>query len=299
MSLVGLFSKNGANGFGYGSTAESVTEGQDLTGKTYLVTGCNSGLGAETTRVLQMRGAQVIGAARTLEKAQSAGTGLAVAAELSEPESVRQAVKDVQALGRPLDGIIANAGIMALPERTVHHGLELQFLTNHVGHFILVNGLLESLTETGRVVMLSSRAHERAYAEGIRLDDLDASKDYSAWGAYGQSKLANLLFANHLATRLPTGQTANSLHPGVIQTNLGRHLNPILVSVLSTVSGLLLKTIPQGAATQTFVATHPSLAETTGVYFSDCNPKTPSKHGQDATLAEALWEKTEALVAAL
>ncbi len=306
MSLYGLLQRPGPNGFGYNSTAEEVTEGLDLTGKTYLVTGVNSGLGGETLRVLSKRGARVIAAARTADKARAAcsqvrGETLPVACELSEPDSVRETVKTVLASGLTLDGIIANAGIMALPERTVKHGLELQFLTNHIGHFILVTGVLDRLSDTGRVVMLSSSAHRQSYKEGIRFDDLDASGAYSRWGSYGQSKLANLLFATHLSTRLQhPGQTANAVHPGVIATNLGRHLGAAFNAMFQPIgNALALKSIPQGAATQIYVATHPRAASASGVYFRDCNITESSRHGRDRQLAARLWDKTEELIAAL
>ncbi len=304
MSLIGILRGKGPSGFGYDSTAEQVTAGLDLTGKTYLLTGCNSGIGAETLRVLSLRGARVIAAARTLAKAEAAcatvsGPTDPVACELSQPASVRAAVAAVQALGHPLDGILANAGIMALPTLVQNHGIEQQFFTNHVGHFMLVTGLLDQLGPEGRVVMTSSTAHKRAPAEGIQLDDLSGERDYTPWGAYGQSKLANLLFAKHLATRLPAGQTANSVHPGVIPTNLTRHMGRVAQRTWSTLAPLLMKTIPQGAATQVFVATHPSVAATTGVYFSDCDRADTSRAGEDAGLAERLWAATEEIVAGL
>lgn len=304
MSLVGFFKRKGSNGFGYDSTAEEVTTGLDLSGKTYLLTGCNSGIGQETARVLGLRGARVIGAARSLDKAKAACAdfgreAVPVACELSDPSSVRAAVQSVRELGHTLDGILCNAGIMALPKRELQHGYEAQFFTNHVGHFILVTGLLEQLAEGGRVVMTSSSAHSGTYSEGIRLDDLDASDKYSAWGAYGQSKLANLLFATHLSTKLQAGQTANAIHPGVIMTNLGRHMNVVARGLLSAVGPLLLKSIPQGAATQTLVATHPSAADQTGLYWADCNPTKGSKFSRDAALAEKLWVKTEEIVEGL
>lgn len=305
MSLYGLFQKPGANGLGYNTTAEEASEGVDLTGRTYLLTGCNSGLGLETMRVLCLRGATVVAAARTVEKAEAAGATLdgetvPLACELSEPASVRAAVQEVLDSGRTFDGIIANAGIMALPKLTVQHGLELQFLTNHIGHFLLVTGLLERLTPQGRVVMLSSTAHTGTYDEGIRLDDLDGGGGYSAWGAYGQSKLANLLFARELSRRLPAGQTANAVHPGVIATNLSRHMPSVVTALFGALGPMLaLKTIPQGAATTLYVATHPDAAATTGEYWADCNVAPSSDHGQDAALAEALWKKTEELVAGL
>lgn len=301
MSIVGWFSSEGPSGFGYNSTAEDVTADLDLTGRTYLLTGSNSGLGQETLRVLASRGARVIAIARDEHKAQAALAGLPgtpIACDLAEPASVRTAVRQIWNLPM-LDGMIANAGIMALPQREVKHGLERQFLTNHVGHFLLITELLKRLTPTGRVVMVSSRAHQRTYPEGIRLDDLDASRGYTPWGAYGQSKLANLLFANELSKRLNPGQTANSLHPGVIATNLGRHLAGPLQLAIGALRPLVLKSIPQGAATQTWLATHPSLVDTTGRYFADCNATEPSEHGRDATLAAALWDRTEELLTTL
>ena len=298
MSVVGWFSRVGPSGFGYDSTAESVTEGLDLTGRTYLLTGCNAGLGAETLRVLAQRGARVIALARDANTAQAALAGLPgtpIACDLSEPASVRSAAKQIADLPM-LDGMIANAGIMALPSRELKHGVERQFLTNHVGHFLLVTSLLPRLAPRGRVVIVSSRAHRRTYADGIRLDDLQAEHGYTPWGAYGQSKLANLLFARELARRLEPGQTANSLHPGVIATNLGRHLAGPLRLALRALEPLALKTIPQGAATQMWLATHPSLDGTTGGYFADCNAASPTEHGRDDALAAALWTRTQELL---
>lgn len=303
MSLLSRLKGPGKNGFGYGSTAEEITEGLDLSGKTFLITGCNSGLGLETARVLFRRGAHVIGAARTREKAEEALASVApdgtpVYCDLADPTSVRLCVQEILDMNRRLDGIIANAGIMALPELKQKQGYELQFFTNHVGHFILVTGLLERLSEDGRVVMLSSRAHERAPKEGIQLDNLSGEDGYSPWAAYGQSKLANLLFARSLAKRLPgSRQTANAVHPGVIATNLGRHMSPMAQRVLALVKPLFLKTIPEGTATQVYVAVHPDAAEISGEYWADCNVAESSKHGQDEALAERLWEETEGIVA--
>jgi NAD(P)-dependent dehydrogenase (short-subunit alcohol dehydrogenase family) len=300
MSLAALVKGRGPSGYGYGTTAEEVTAGLDLSGRTFLVTGVNSGLGLETTRVLSLRGAHVVALARTKESAASAlasvgAKGTPVACDLSEPESVRAAVEEVKK-GAPLDAMVCNAGVMALPKRHVKHGLELQFLTNHVGHFLLVTGLLDRLNEPGRVVVLSSAAHRYAPREGIRLDDLGASRGYNGWVAYGQSKLANILFARALAKRLGgegAARTANSLHPGVIKTNLGRHMG-FAVQIGYALGGpLVLKSIPQGASTQCYVATHPTLAKVSAKYFADCNVARPSRLAEDDALAEALWEKTE------
>lgn len=305
MSLIGLFKGKGASGFGYNSTAEEVTAGLDLKGKTYVITGTNSGLGLEAVRVLCLRGARVIATARTAEKAKEALSGIQgeiipVACELSEPASVRAAVKTIRDLGFPIDAIIANAGIMALPKREIAFGYEKQFFTNHIGHFIFVTGLLDSLAPEGRVVMLSSMAHLRTYPEGIRIDDLAADKGYNDWQAYGQSKLANLLFAKELAKRLKPGQTAYAVHPGVIATNLTRNMSAILSAAWGVFSPLFLKSIPQGAATEVYTATHPDAAKHgDGQYWADSNVSKPSQHGQNDALAKALWDKSEAIVAAL
>ena len=304
MSLYSMIAGKGPSGFGYGSTAEQVVAGLDLAGKRYLVTGANSGIGQETARVLLARGATVIAAGRTEAKVAEAlagfgGTVLPVACELSEPASVRACVARVRGLG-PLDAIVANAGIMALPKLETKLGYELQFLTNHVGHFLLVTGLVDTLAEDGRVVMVSSDAHKRAPAAGIEFDNLDGARGYTPWGAYGQSKLANLLFARELARRWKgTGRAATSLHPGVIATNLGRHLPSAATMAFAVAKPLFLKTIPQGAATQTWAAAHPDGGKASGEYLADCNVGKSNALGRDDALAAKLWARTEEIVAAL
>lgn len=303
MAVIGLFLGRGETGFGYSSTAAEVTEGLDLSGKTYLVTGVRTGLGALTVKTLASRGAHVIATARKVEDAAEAlggAAGTPLSCELSEPASVRACVAAVKATGKKLDGIIANAGVMAIGKLEKKHGLEMQFLTNHIGHFILVTGLVDELTAKGRVVMVSSDAHFAAPRVGIDFDNLDGSKGYSRWAAYGRSKLANLLFARHLAKRLAgTGRTANAIHPGVIRTELGRHMNPVARGAMAVTGFLWLKSIPEGAATQCFVATHPKAEGITGEYWADCNLRKSSRPGRDPALAEKLWQKTEELVAAL
>lgn len=304
MSLYGRMKGVGPTGFGYGSTAEQVTVGVDLSGKTVVITGVSSGLGAETARVLALRGAKVVGLARTEASAAGALNGMAgavpVACELSEPASVRAAAATVAAAG-PVHAVICNAGIMALPKLEQKYGYELQFFTNHVGHFILVTGLLDALTDDGRVVMLSSAAHRRAPADvGIAFDDLSGAKRYDPWGNYGQSKLANLLFARELARRFAgTARTANAVHPGVIYTNLSRHMPGWSSIVFAVARPLALKSVPEGAATQCYVATHPAAAAISGAYWADVNVAESSDHGKDAAMAERLWAETEAIVAGL
>jgi len=303
MSLYELFTSNGPSGFGYGSTAEKVTEGLSLEGKNILVTGCNSGLGHEAMRVLALRGARVVGTCRTYEKAKEAceavpGKTVPLACELSDPASVRACIDSVKRAGIQLDAIICNAGIMALPKLEKAHGYEKQFFTNHIGHFILVTGLLDQLTEKGRVVVLSSAAHSGAPKEGIQFDNLDGSKSYKGWVSYGQSKIANILFVKELARRFAgTQKTANAVHPGVIKTKLARNMNPVVAISLTLVGPLALKTIQQGAATEVYVATSPALANVSGQYFADCNVATPRADANDETLAKRLWEVSEKIVA--
>lgn len=290
--------------FSSSSTAEEVTEGLDLTGRTYLVTGVSSGLGHETARVLGLRGAHVIGLARTEAKAAAALAelgieGTPVACELSDLASVRAAVGAVKALGRRLDGIIANAGIMALPELRQVDGVEMQLYTNHVGHHVLVTGLVDQLTDSGRVVMLSSGAHFYARALGLELDNFSGAEgEYHPWRMYGRSKLANILFARALARRFEgTRRTANAVHPGVIRTNLARHVADAETLFENLKTQTRIKNVGEGAATQCYVATHPSLASTTAAYFSDCAVAEALPIAYDDEAAETLWTRTEAIAA--
>jgi NAD(P)-dependent dehydrogenase (short-subunit alcohol dehydrogenase family) len=285
--------------FGKRSTAEEVTAGMDLSGKTALVTGCNSGLGLETMRVLALRGAHVIGAARTLEKAEQAcasvtGNTTPLAVELTDLPGIVAAAQQVADMDVALDMLILNAGIMQLPELQLSNGVERQFAVNHLGHFLLTMRLLERVraADAGRVVVVSSGAHRWA-PEGIRFDNLDGSKRYEPREAYGVSKTANGLFSRELARRLSeTNATSNSLHPGVIPTNLARHLPERNYDM----SNPMFKTIPEGTATQCYVATSPDLERVTGYYFDDCNPAVPNRHMQDDDMAARLWAVSEELV---
>jgi len=307
MSLYSKLQPKGPSGFGYGSTAEDVTAGLSLSGKTFLVTGCNSGLGLETARVLAMRGGRIIGTARTAQKASAAlapfgGNTAGIECELSDPKSVRAAVKAVKATlaGAKIDALICNAGIMALPANEQKHGVELQLFTNHIGHFMLVTGILDDLADAGRVVMVSSRAHLRAPRGGIEFDNLSGARDYAPWKAYGQSKIANILFAKELARRLDgTKKTANAIHPGVIFTNLSRHMNPVARVAFRVLGSLMMKNVGEGAATQCYVAVHPAAANLSGKYWVDSNVAEPRADGTDPATAAKLWAVTEEIVACL
>ncbi|MEM9256436.1 MAG: SDR family NAD(P)-dependent oxidoreductase [Pseudomonadota bacterium] len=289
--------------FNSNSTAEEVTEGLDLTGMTMAITGANSGLGLETMRVLALRGAHVIGIARTQEKAAAAcasvdGQTTPEALDLAEWDSVVACADRIRAMDVPLDGLITNAGIMALPELELINGVEKQFAINHLGHFILINQLQQTVVDApqGRFTLLSSLAHRRA-RDGIDFDNLDGSNGYSPWGAYGVSKLANALCARELARRLShTDATANSVHPGVINTGLSKHLPSWQQWGAKYLGWLFMKTVPEGAATTCYVATNPDLVGVRGFYFADCQVNegdTPFVY--DDGMASELWAVSEAL----
>lgn len=284
--------------FDMASTAEEVTDALDLRGKTVVITGCNSGLGYETMRVLASRGAHVIGTARTSEKAERAcnsisGKTTPMTLELGSFDSIEACTRAITGLDMPVDILICNAGVMALPDLQLVNGVEAQFAINHLGHFLFTNQLLDAVksAKSGRVVIVSSCAHFGAPEAGIDFDNLDGSKSYAPWVAYGRSKLANGLFAAELSRRLAgTGVTANSLHPGVIKTNLGRHLPERPAD-----DDIYDKTIPQGAATQCYLAVHPIPGTISGQYFADCNPALASPLMYDQALAKELWAVSETL----
>lgn len=290
--------------FGADSTAEQVTAGIDLSGRNVLITGANSGLGYESMRVLAMRGAHVIATARTLEKAQAAcatieGRTTPLALELTDFGSVVQCATAVQALGVPLDVLIANAGVMEIPTLEQVNGIEKHFVTNHLGHFILTLRLLPQLQAApqGRAVILSSGSSTRnAPAAGIEFDNLSGERDYDSRKAYGQSKLANALFARELARRLAgTRVTANAVQPGVVMTNLGRYLPDWQIWLSKVIGWSFMKSIGEGAATQCYVATCRELAGVSGQVFKDCNPILAGGRTQDDALAARLWKVSEEL----
>jgi NAD(P)-dependent dehydrogenase (short-subunit alcohol dehydrogenase family) len=291
--------------FGADSTAEEVTAGLDLSGMTAVVTGANSGLGYETMRVLALRGAHVLGTGRTAEKAESAcasvqGHATPIVLELTDLDSAARAADEIRAMTTRIDMLICNAGIMALPEREQVNGIEKQFFVNHLGHFAFATRLTDRVVAApqGRVVMVSSMGHAWAPAEGIEFDNLSGDRDYDPNRMYGQSKLANGLFAFELARRLQeTNATANAVHPGIIMTNLARHYPKWQQIAGRLIGWTFMKSMEAGAATTCYVATNPELAKVSGYYFSDCNPQVPSPQMMDAELAARLWETSEELVA--
>ena len=285
------------------STAEEVTAGLDLAGKTILITGCASGLGLESMRVLALRGARVIGAARSAYKAAQAAAAVGVpitpvACDLADLDSVAACADAVRALQCPIDVLMCNAGVMALREWQQRYGVEMQFLTNHLGHFVLVNRLLDRVLQApaGRVVVVSSLGHYFSVPGGIDFDNLSGEKRYDPWTFYGQSKLANLLMSNELARRLEGGTaTSNAIHPGIIFTPLMRHLGSPIAKLGEWFTWPVNRSVEQGAATQCYAATAPALAGISGAYFADCNPARASVHARDAEMAARLWAVSEEL----
>jgi NAD(P)-dependent dehydrogenase (short-subunit alcohol dehydrogenase family) len=291
------------------STALEVTDGLDLSGKTALVTGATSGLGLETMRVLALRGAHVIGTGRTLDKAKAACDSIAgrttpVALELERWDSVVAGTDLIKTLGMPIDMLVCNAGIMALPQLEQVYGLEKHFVVNHLGHFILVNRLLPQVqaSQQGRIVVVSSLGYQWAPAGGIEFDNLGGERGYEPNKMYGQSKLANGLFSLELARRLResgSSATSNSLHPGIINTNLGRHFDEWKRVLSKLIGWTFMKSIPAGAATSCYVATAPALSGVSGHYFENCNPVVPmpGKHMDDVELARRLWDESARITA--
>jgi len=287
--------------FGATSTAEEVTAGLDLTGKTAIVTGCNSGLGFETMRVLALRGAHVIGTGRTLEKASKAcssvpGKTTPVALELSNFESIVESADTVARLGLPIDMLVCNAGINTFGESVeLVNGVERTFVVNYLGHFILVNRLMPLMKQVqeSRIVHVGSKSsYIQAPAVGIDFDNLRGEGLFDAQEAYGRSKLANALFSLELADRLVGSNiTSNVIHPGLVQTNIARSAPIVLRKGFEWFGGAISKTLQEGAATQVYVATNPALKGVSGAYFEDCNAVTVSGNNFvfDKPMAERLW----------
>ncbi|XP_054784285.1 short-chain dehydrogenase TIC 32 B, chloroplastic-like [Prosopis cineraria] len=317
--MVGIFSlvtgMPGPSGFGSASTAEQVTEGIDATNLTAIVTGGASGIGLETARVLALRKAHVIIGARNMEAAketkqlilqenESARVDI-LKLDLCSIKSIRSFVDNFIALDLPLNILINNAGVMFCPFQLSEDGVEMQFATNHLGHFLLTNLLLDKMKRTakatgieGRIVNLSSIAHTYTYEEGIRFDKINDQIGYSDKKAYGQSKLANILHANELSRRLQeegVNITVNSVHPGVIMTPLMRH-SSFLMNFLKIFTFYIWKNVPQGAATTCYVALHPSVKGVSGKYFLDCNEFQPSVLATDELLGRKLWDFSNKLI---
>ncbi|XP_026139525.1 retinol dehydrogenase 13 isoform X1 [Carassius auratus] len=281
-----------------------------LDGKTVVITGANTGIGMETAKDMARRGARVVMACRDLTRAENAaeyirrstGNGNVVIRHLNLASlySVREFAKEFIATEERLDILINNAGVMMCPKWVTEDGFEKQLAVNHLGHFLLTNLLLGMLKRSSpsRVVNLSSIAH---VGGNIEFDDLFFDKrPYSPLLSYKQSKLANVLFSRELARRIKgTGVSSYCLHPGVIRTELIRHIlvqYPVLKIVLSVPCILLMKTPWQGAQTSIYCAVTEGLESKSGCYFSDCAEKDPAPEGKDDEVSRRLWEESARMV---
>ena len=294
--------------FGASSTASEVIAAVDLTGRRVVVTGGAGGLGRETARALASAGADVTIAARSLDAANGAAKEISAEAGNPNVQSARLDLADlasvsefVKAWTGPLHILVDNAGIMATPEQRTPEGRELQFATNHLGHFALTVGLHDALRDgSARVVVVSSVGHVNG---PVRFDDLDFTREpYDPWLAYAQSKTANILFAVEAAKRWAgDGIAVNALNPGRIRdTNLGRHLAAPPASFdPSGTTGVSEKNVAQGAATSVLLAASPLVEGVTGKYFEDCQEAVPFTPGVrrgvaayaiDPANARRLWD---------
>ena len=308
--------------FGAVSTTEDVLFGVRLDGKRVLVTGVSAGLGVETARALAAHGAEVVGTARDLARAEAATTAARDGAttgggsfettplDLASLQSVRDCADALVATGKPFDLIIANAGIMAGPKRSTMDGFEAQFGTNHLGHFVLINRIAGLLRHGGRVVMVASAGHRRS---DVDLDDPNFERTpYEQYAAYGRSKTATILFAVGFDRRhRSAGIRATAVHPGAIMTETVREIVEELGSAKdAAVAAYDWKTVPQGAATSVWAGVVASADAVGGRYCENCHvsevlsadgPIPPMGEGVrayalDPESAEALWAKSEMLV---
>jgi NAD(P)-dependent dehydrogenase (short-subunit alcohol dehydrogenase family) len=320
-----------ANTFGATSTTDEVLSGVNLKGKRILVTGVSAGLGVETARSLVAHGAYVLGAARDLAKAEAAtaqvrkeaavnGGGFElIELDLGNLKSVRAAADKLLAKGELFDVVIANAGVMATPFGHTVDGFETQFGTNHLGHFVFVNRIARLIRDGGRLVNLSSAGHRYS---NVDLNDPNFERTpYEPFVAYGRSKTANILFAVEFDKRhRGRGVRATAVHPGGIQTELGRYSEPGRIEkVIAQINEQLAaegrgpfqwKTIPQGSATSVWAAVVAPADEVGGQYCENCHvgkmvpvdqPISVISEGVranalDHASAEALWKKSEEMV---
>jgi NAD(P)-dependent dehydrogenase (short-subunit alcohol dehydrogenase family) len=309
--------------FGAESTTDEVLAGVDLTGKRILVTGVSAGLGVETARALTSHGADVVGAARDLDKARKAteairasgkGSLELIRLDLASLASVRAAADALVAQRTPFDLVIANAGVMACPKGKTADGFETQFGTNHLGHFVFVNRIASLFKNGARLVNLSSAGHRFS---DVDLDDPNFEHTpYTEFGAYGRSKTANVLFAVEFDRRHKArGVRATAVHPGGIQTELGRHMTPELTQqMIANINAsqppgaapFSFKSIPQGAATSVWAGVVAPADVVGGHYCEDCHvaevvddPRFRGgvrPYALDPEHAKALWAKSEAMV---
>ncbi|BBY63815.1 oxidoreductase [Mycolicibacterium helvum] len=280
-------------------TTADVLDGVDLTGRTVVITGASTGLGLHTARAMQSAGARVIAAVRDVEKTRAAIDCETVPLELGDLRSARAAAEAIAGRHDRIDVLINNAGVMAPPLTRTAQGYEMQLGTNHLGHFVLTTGLAEVFGDGTRIVNLSSRGHQLS---GIRWADpnYDDESAYDKWQAYGQSKTANVLFTVEAERRWgPRGVHSFAVHPGVVHTDLARHMTRDDFSEGGTLANLEVTDVVHGAATTVWAATSPELGGLGGRYLEDCRLAEPFVEGTeggyaawavDPEQATRLWE---------
>ncbi|KAH8275613.1 hypothetical protein KR026_011496, partial [Drosophila bipectinata] len=286
------------------------TKTTDETGKVFIVTGGNVGIGKETVLEIAKRGGTVIMACRNMEKANQAREEIVSATnnpnvfvrklDLGSMDSIRQFAEGFKKEKDNLHVLINNAGVMGLPRTLTKDGFEMQMGINHMGHFLLTHLLLDVLKKTApsRIVNVSRVSHERGT---IKVDDLNSEKSYSRFGAYEQSKLANVLFTRELAKRLKgTGVTVNALHPGAVDTDIvaiGCFITFMIELFVRFIAKpamwMFFKTPKSGAQTSLYAALDPELEKVTGKYFCDCKPKEVSSAATDEKTAKFLWTESQ------
>jgi len=315
--------------FGADTTTDEVLEGHDLTGRHFMITGASSGLGEESSRALSQAGATITMLARNPEKLEMAKERIQTSVptadlrigvvDLADLASIRAYAENFLAEGAAIDVLINNAGIMACPLMKTQDGFEMQFGTNHIGHFLLTNLLMPAIKsgQNPRIINLSSAGHTHS---DVNLEDPNFdTTEYSAWESYGRSKSANIHFTRELVRRYGEEIQSFAVHPGVILTELGRHLTPELMEEMAErvkarptsstkakeTGGLPFKSMEAGAATQVWAATTHDLRNDNGAYLGDCQVgvegANPSENGYfpyiyNEDTAKALWALSEELI---
>ncbi|CDQ76550.1 unnamed protein product [Oncorhynchus mykiss] len=270
-----------------------------LDGKTVIITGANAGIGKETAMDLAKRGGRIILACRDLGRAEAAQREIIEKSgnpnivtrkmDLSDTKSIREFAELINREEKQVNILINNAGIMMCPYSKTADGFEMQFGVNHLGHFLLTFLLIDLIKRSrpARIINLSSMAHKWGW---IQLEDINSERSYHSRRAYGQSKLANILSIRSLAKRLKdTGVTVYAVHPGIVRTELKRHMNLALLISWKIVRPFT-KTIVQGAQTSIYCAVEPELETESGGYYSDCKPSSCTRAARDDEMAQKLWE---------
>ncbi|TDG47115.1 hypothetical protein AWZ03_006552 [Drosophila navojoa] len=283
------------------------TKETDESNKVVIVTGSNTGIGKETVRELARRGATVYMACRDMKKCEEAREEIVLETknkyvycrqcDLASMDSIRNFVSTFKREQEKLHILINNAGVMRCPRTLTADGFEMQLGVNHLGHFLLTNLMLDILKKSApsRIINVSSLAHTRGE---INMTDVNSEKSYDEAKAYNQSKLANVLFTKELARRLEgTGVTANALHPGIVDTDIFRHMsffsNFFAGLFVRPLFWPFVKSVRNGAQTTLYAALDPDLEGVSGAYFADCKIQEPAPAATDMQVAKWLWAVSE------